>query len=355
MMINVLFISDGLREGGKERQLFEIIRLIDKKRFRIGVITFNQNQHYSSEIKNLAEYFAFVPKRPTRLEPFILLWKKVKDFNPQIIYVWDSLSALYSILPAKVLKIKFINGSIRDAGIEKGIDYFVKRLLLIKSDLIISNSAAGLQYYGVKGQVIYNLIDINRFRFPAEVKKQFNVAMVASFSDYKDYKTFIDASAILLERGVIDRVFLVGEGKHKEKYMRYVENSIADFKQYFHFTGLIRNVEEILMSCSVGVLCSTSIHGEGVSNSVLEYMAAGLVPIATDVGGSREIITHGLNGFLISEGGKDEIVNIITELKMEKGKMISISKEARNTINQKFSHLENIKKIEKLFSAVYNG
>ena len=48
----------------------------------------------------------------------------------------------------------------------------------------------------------------------------------------------------------------------------------------------------------IGCLSSVS---EGLSNSILEYMAAGLPVVATDAGGTGELIEDGRTGFLVRE------------------------------------------------------
>ena len=55
------------------------------------------------------------------------------------------------------------------------------------------------------------------------------------------------------------------------------------------------NVESIVNTFTIGVLNSASIHGEGISNSITEYMALGKPVIATDCGGNRELVEDGEN------------------------------------------------------------
>jgi len=55
-------------------------------------------------------------------------------------------------------------------------------------------------------------------------------------------------------------------------------------------------VQDILKDIAIGVICSDS---EGLSNSIMEYMAAGLPVVATDVGGNPELVRHGETGFLV--------------------------------------------------------
>ncbi len=348
--MNILFVIDGLHGGGKERQLVEIIKLLSaNNKYIIGVVTFNKNKHYTEFVRKNVYYFKELSKRPTRFEPFFSIWNCFKEFKPDIVHTWDSLSSMYSFLPINFFKIKFIDGSIRDAGIEKGWEKFHKKFFLKRADVVIANSFAGLETYQEKGEVLYNAIDLNRFNQNKNLS-DFNIIMTANFTDYKDHKTFIDASIALVKDNIVNNVYLLGEGPYKEKYMNYINESHSEISNKFHFQGRVRDVEDYLALCSVGVLCSTLEYSEGVSNAVLEYMAAGLVPVVTNIGGSAEIITNKKNGFLIPPKSSDEIIRIVKLIKEQPSVKESIVKEALETVKTKFNDKKNIAFLESLYS-----
>ncbi len=348
-LFKLLYIIDGLRAGGKERQLIEIIKYIPKSYYKLGVITFNKNQHYTELVKNNVEYFIELKKRPTRLEPFFTMWKFFTQFRPDIVHSWDSISSLYSYLPAKFYSAPIINGSIRDAGTDKGWEFYLNKFFLERAQIVIANSLAGLNYYGIKGHVIYNIIDMNRFDSQV-IKNEFNLIMVANFTAFKDHETFISAAIKLLNKKIVDYVFLVGDGPHRIKYLNILKTNHNNIFNRFIFTGVVHNVEDYLSKCQVGVLCSTSKYGEGISNSVLEYMAAGLVPIATNIGGMPEIIDDGSNGFLIDENDSNKIVELVEKVKRDKELFLKITSNAKNTISAKFSYQKNIEKLLTIYA-----
>jgi glycosyltransferase involved in cell wall biosynthesis len=346
--ISILFIIDGLNAGGKERQLVEILKGIDKSRFKLGVVTFNNNQHYTKQVALYADYFRFINKRPTRLEPFFCIWKCYNEFNPDIVHTWDSLSSFYSYIPSKYFRAKILDGSIRDAGIEKGWQKKFKLFFIKRANFVIANSFAGLYAYKVEGSVIYNAIDQDRFLLEKNTH-EINLIMVANFTGYKDHQTFLRAAIQLLKERVIDNVYLLGDGPLREKYIVWLEKEYPTIRQRFIFPGSVLNVEEYLAKCSIGVLCSTIEYAEGLSNSVLEYMAAGLIAIVTNLGGSREIIEHGKNGFLINPGNPDEIVDIVKMVKENTNLADVLRNNALETLKEKFGHTKNIKLLENIY------
>lgn len=340
--MRILFIIEGLHRGGKERQLNEIVKgLSARNDITIGAITFNRNGYYSSSIKARVDYFAELTKRPTRLEPFFTIWRHIARFKPDIIHTWDLLSSLYVRLPATIYRIPLIDGSVRDAGTDKGAEYLLKRFLLKRSTGVIGNSQAGLRYYRVKGKVVYNAIDTGRF-IPNRCFGECNLVMVANFTDYKDHATFIKASLSLLRKGIANRIFLAGDGPHRHRYQNDIENNHPDMANRFRFLGKVENVEQYLSQCRYGILCSTPQYSEGISNSILEYMAAGLIPIATNLGGTSEIIEDTVNGFLIKPGDSKHIADIIEMLESDNKKREKIVRAAKRTIETKFSYRQNI-------------
>jgi glycosyltransferase involved in cell wall biosynthesis len=181
--------------------------------------------------------------------------------------------------------------------------------LLRLSDARVANSRAGLRSRGFGenkngNYIIYNGFDMGRCdkahgagngRPELSWKGKKAVVMVAEFSDYKDYPTFIRAAQIVRQVRQ-DVVFVaVGGGKNLET-CRAAAASIGDGIQ---FLGERKDIESIINSARLGILCTRT---EGISNSVMEYMAAGKPVVVTDGGGSCEIVADGENGFLVPQG-----------------------------------------------------
>jgi glycosyltransferase involved in cell wall biosynthesis len=346
-----LLVSGGLSSGGKESQLIEVVKNLDKAKFECGIITFGINQHYSKQAKQLTSYYREIKKKPTRFEPLFTIWDCFREFKPEVVHVWDSLSSFYVWLPCKIHKIPMIDGSIRDAGVDKGFYFYFKRFFLKKAKIVISNSIAGLNAYRVEGHVIYNIINLSRFH-PQLNENEFNMAMTANFTIYKDHETFLKAAVDLIQNKIVDQVYLFGDGPYRQKYTKWIYSNYSEIFNRFHFPGNIPNIEQHLCRCQIGVLCSTLKYSEGLSNSVLEYMAAGLVTITTNLGGSSEIIQDGVNGFLIQPMDDRRIVELVKLLKSNFKLRKTIIGRAKKTIEEKFSFQKNLKLLTQLYESV---
>ena len=74
------------------------------------------------------------------------------------------------------------------------------------------------------------------------------------------------------------------------------------------FTGNRSDVPQLLALMDVFVLPSKN---EGISNTILEAMATGLPVIATRVGGNPELVTDGVNGFLMDVGDDRKLADLL--------------------------------------------
>ena len=64
---------------------------------------------------------------------------------------------------------------------------------------------------------------------------------------------------------------------------------------------MIPQIESVVQIFDVGVLSTnTKVHGEGVSNAIMEYMALGKPVVATNGGGTPEILLDGETGYLVA-------------------------------------------------------
>jgi glycosyltransferase involved in cell wall biosynthesis len=346
--LKILFITDGLGNGGKERQLVEILKLLNSETFNKYLLTFNSNQHYTETAKSLSDAFYYIDKSKSKLDPFFYTFEIFEKLKPDIIHVFDLLSVIYSYFPSSLYKKRIINATIQDTQADIGFEKALKKYFLVRSGMIIANSTTGLKTYGVKGEVLYNIVDCSRFKRRKE-SGEFSAVMVANFTKYKDYQSYLTLVRYLLEKSVIDKAYAVGDGVFQMHHQEIVNNYAPEIRNKIIFTGKIDNIEEFLCDKNIGILFSTEKYGEGISNSVLEYMGAGLIPIVSDIGASREIIINGENGYLVNKYDIENIYSIITELKTDKNMYSNIQKNALKTVEVKFDVKSNISILEKYY------
>ncbi len=353
--MKILFFIESLSSGGKERRLVELIKGLKKyPDIECELVLTRKDIHYK-DIFSTGVKIHFFLRKYLKKDPrlFFLFYKICKRYNPDIIHVWGNMVAIY-VIPAKVLlKIPMINNQITNAqdNVNKGI--LSHKLTFNFSDLIISNSIAGLKTYSApekKSVVVYNGFDFSRLvnlenkenvrtRFKINTVKV--VGMVANFTDKKDYNTYIIASKQIAKKRQNVTFLAVGNGVNFEHF----KNKINNYDK-IKLIGSQKRIESIINTFDI---CVLSTYTESCSNSIMEYMALGKPVIATDGGGTKELIIDGKTGYLVKVREPEELAEKIELLLDNKEMAINMGKAGKKRIEKEFSLNKMIKSYYKLF------
>ena len=125
-----------------------------------------------------------------------------------------------------------------------------------------------------------------------------------NFNKFKDQTTLIKAMPEILDEFPEAKLILVGRDRGTLNYNRSVVEKLGLAKSVIFITNT-SHPEPFIAGSDAWVLLSP--FGEGFSNVIIEYMALVKPVLATDCGGNREIIKHGVNGYLLQDGNTTEI------------------------------------------------
>jgi len=304
-MIRVFFLIRSLEIGGAERQLVEIARGLDKKKFALTVVTFYDGGAFAPEMAAIegVRLVSLGKKGRWDLFPFLRnLWTAVRDTRPDILFgdmsPANELAWLFGRAEgAKVvwaLQSSYVNFS--DYDWLPGFLYRLGALLSGRADLIIANSDSGRRYHEQSGYrsdrmiVIHNGIDTAAYRpKPAEgarVRAQWSIekgqrliGLVARLDPIKDHPNFLRAAAILSRERPDARFVCVGDGA--EAYARELRELGVSLGVQVVWAGARSDMPGVYSALDLSC-CSSS--GEGFPNAVAEAMACGVPCVATDVG-----------------------------------------------------------------------
>jgi len=362
--MKILFLIDSLHTGGKERRLVDLIKMLSGcKDIEIELILFSLDIYYTKIFDVNIKVHYIIRKFKKDPAVFLKIYKICKIFNPDIIHSFHSMSSIYAFPIAKLLKIKFINAMITDAP--RTIKILSESWIRAKfsfpfSDIILSNSNAGLMSYkvsGKKGYCIHNGFDFSRIediKNKSIVRKEFGinnepvVGMVASFSDKKDYDTFILAAAKILKKRKNTIFLAVGDGKNFIK----CKNLAGENRNRIKFLGERKDIEDIVNICDI---CVLSTYTEGISNSVMEYMALGKPVIVSDGGGTKELVINGRTGFLNPPRNIDKLVEKIEYLLENPDIASNIGKAGKQRLFEHFSLEKMVNNTLNLYNSLLNN
>jgi glycosyltransferase involved in cell wall biosynthesis len=148
--------------------------------------------------------------------------------------------------------------------------------------------------------VLPNAVDTARFdarRAARAPGAPFTAVFVGRLVPEKGLDTLLSAWASAFAGRKDVRLRLVGGGRLEEQ-LREQARALGIASQ-IEFLGHQDRVEDVLATADIGVLPSTI---EGLSNTLLEFMASGLPTIASQVSGSEDFVVTGQNGWLFPVG-----------------------------------------------------
>jgi glycosyltransferase involved in cell wall biosynthesis/peptidoglycan/xylan/chitin deacetylase (PgdA/CDA1 family) len=345
--MKILFFIDVLTSGGKERRLTELMKGLRKRPdFEFSLALMSSEISYC-EVHDLNIPIHYLIRKTKKdLSVFRMLYMLAKSYKPDVIHCWGSMTAVYSVPVCKLLNIKMVNGLITDAPRRQNLlnkHWFRAKLTFPFSDVIVANSKAGLVAYRApqkKSHYIHNgfnfsrtwkISDKNAFLNRFEITTPFIVGMVANFSSNKDYATFFSAAQMLLQfrKDITFIAIGINTDSHEARKHILPENS-----SYFRLLGRQTGVESFINAMDVCVLATFT---EGISNSILEYMALGKPVIATSGGGTNEIVVDTETGFLVEKENPGDLVKKIDLLLNDEDLRVRMGQAGHERIETMFS------------------
>ncbi|HEY6447981.1 MAG TPA: glycosyltransferase [Acidobacteriaceae bacterium] len=335
--LKVLFLTDGMEAitaGGTERQLLQFVALA-KGSGAIPQICILRDTAWLTEALAGCPVRHYAIGRVRSLAGMkqiadIVRWMRREKFDVLQTVLTDA--SLLGPLMGKMAGIPVMVGTRRNLALFAQPPSRAERLLLRLSDRLFDDVQANSEAVAEhvvrweriprrKISVIYNGIDTERLRviraMGASVRRHLGVneehLLVGNISGLRAVKRldlFLEAAQIAVREHPHLRFVVVGEGDQRSQLEKLIRACGLD--GIVTLAGAQEDVRPWLAAMDIAVLCSDA---EGFSNSVLEYMAAGLPVVATEVGGNREAL--GEAGMVIPPGDAQQLAEAIGALTNE--------------------------------------
>ncbi len=181
-------------------------------------------------------------------------------------------------------------------------------------------------------RVIYNGVELDKFPFsPKQEGQEFSLLYVANLSQVKNHITLLSALCRLKGKIKRFRLFLIGKDKGEEKRLKKFVYDHGLSKNV-EFLGEQRNIPDWISKADVCLQASLS---EGMSNTLLEYMAGGRPIIASDIPSNREVLADA--GVVVNPLDPDEIAGAILTLYSSPEIRRELGLKARKRAEERFS------------------
>lgn len=365
MKPNVLFIIDSFEQGGSERQAMQLLTQLHasgKCRVHLaclqnrGSLRIEADQLGIGEIREYALnsfYDLNFLKQLRRLVEFIKE-NQIDVVHTHCFYtnIFGMTGAFLAGVPARITSKGETDGF--RSPMQKRAERAAFRLShrVIANCLVVQNQLIREGVSPAKIIQHYNGLDLDRLKVESDLRREDALArfglpadrrymsIVANLRNpVKDHPMFLRAAA-RVRAAVPDAGFAIaGEGELMES-LRGLAAELG-IKNDVFFLGRCDNVADLLFASNIGVLSSKA---EGFANAILEYMAAGLPVVATDVGGAREAIAEGETGYLVASGDDEKMAERIIEVLNQPKRARAMGERGKLIAAEKFScdrHLQN--------------
>ncbi len=366
--------------GGTERQVVNLVRMLDRSRFEPAFGCLRRWGHFLSDIERqhipVAEYPISKLYMPGTFRQQFRLAQDMKRDRIQIFHSYNFYANVFSIPAARMAGVPVVIASIRDTGL--GITPAKLRLhnmVCRLADCVLVNAEAvrqwliGLGYRPEKIRVIHNGLDPSAFECPGNtegLRQELGVpqavplvVVLARLVPSKGIESFIEAAAAVNRRFPDARYVIVGDlYSHNSDGTIGIDGSYMESLQHLAtslgigerviFTGFRSDVAALLSQAAVSVLPSLS--GEGLPNALMESMAAGVPVVATRVGGSAEVVGEdGTAGLMVPPRDPRALANAMISILENRELAERLGQAARQRMRERFSLEHMVRQTENLY------
>jgi L-malate glycosyltransferase len=378
--IRLVTFVNGFAMGGTERHVVNLGRVLDRSQFDLHLACFRRWGHFLEEVESCR--FPIWEYRINSLHNHGTLreqWRFIQDLRRhriQIVHTYNFYPNVFALPAAWLAQAPRVIASIRDTGVyQTPMQKRVQRLACRLADCIVVNAEAVRRWLIDEGfprkkiVVIRNGVDLARFQKRADglrLREELGVphaapivAIVSRLHEKKGLDDFLVAAARITARHPETRFLIVGDR------LRVKDGAVVKDDTYSGglvrlaqrlgiadrvvFTGFRLDVPELLQEVAVSVLPSLS---EGLSNFLLESMAARVPVVTTRVGGSPEAVVDGETGILVPASDPERLASAIDSLLSDRDKARRMGQAGRRRMEERFSLEAMARATERLYRSV---
>ena len=345
--VRVSFLIDNLGRAGTETQLLALIRTLDRSRVEPTLVLLDGESEESRQLEptdcpvlrlGVKKLFGRSAARAAGR-----LRRHWRDSRTEIAQIYFLDSAYFGVPVAKLAGVPKI------IRVRNNLGYWTTRKHRLLSrvirpfvDVTLTNSEAGRDALVSRDglsvdrvTVIENGVDVEGFPFPGHRPfsgPSIRVGCVANLRSVKNIDGLMRVAASLLPDFPNLTFEVAGEGEERPALERLHRELMLG--ERFRLLGAVRDIPAFLGGLDVAVLPS---HTEGMSNALLESMAAGRPIVATDVGASAKLLDDGACGVLVPSGRAETLSDGLRKLLTNPALARTLGVAARERVARHYS------------------
>ena len=366
MTVRIALFAPLLGTGGTQRHLQQVVALLDPARFQVEVLTLHPGGEVEDELRagGVSVRSLGVGARLSSartLRAIVTAARALRRGRIDVVHGYQWRPALVGALagrlagvPLRLASKRSLTGDDRQAGRAwRHIARQVDTVIVNADALRVEGEQRGMR---CRWALLQNGVDTEHFRLaPPDPDARAALGLdpqrpvvgtIGRLEDRKGHDQLLRAAGTMLAGGNGRRpqIVIVGDGPLREKLQAQAESlGVADSVR---FAGTVADVRPSLAAMDVFVLPS---HAEGMSNALMEAMAAARPVVATAVGGNTEVVVDGKTGVLIPPADPTAIADAIAALLRDPTRAAGLGAAAREFVTQRFSARARVAELEQLY------
>lgn len=314
--LRIAHVVPQLNMGGLERLQVDFARHIDRSQFDLQFVSLSDRGTLAAEIEHEGWPVTAYRMRPGLRPSYILrLANFFRKSNIDVVHTHNTKALFYAAPAAKLAGVHKIihtrHGQCFNSTRWTVLGFrhacrLVDHVVCVSEDISRLSCQSGVPVNKII--MIPNAIDTSRFAFVGPQSRG-PITMVGRLSPEKNVQLLLKAFAIALREEPQLNLEIVGDGPCRSE-LDALSRQLG-IAQRVLFAGETRVVAPFLRRASMFVLPSLT---EGISLTLLEAMAVGLPTIATNVGGSAEVVVDQSTGVLVSSDNSQELAEAILRM-----------------------------------------
>jgi sugar transferase (PEP-CTERM/EpsH1 system associated) len=308
--LHICHIVLSLEPGGLENGVVNVVSGLDPREFRSSVCCLQRVGAFADRLGAGVAVTGMDLKPGNHPWMAVRIARLLRAWHADIVHTRNAESFFYGVVAARLAGVRAVIHSEHGREFpEKPLRAWLQRRLLRNVDFAFtvsrqlkSDLERELRVPASRFEVLYNGVDVGRFQcqrahdLAPDSSHTPLIASVGRLVPVKNYALLLHAVA-RLANALPCRLLLIGEGPERAALERLAAQ--LGLERRVAFPGHRDDVAQLLAEVDIFVLPSLS---EGLSNTLLEAMAAGLPVVASDVGGNRELIEPERSGLLFPSG-----------------------------------------------------
>ncbi len=360
----IALIIPTLDRSGAEKQFSLLACRLPKDRFDVRVGLLTRSGPYADDLAAAGVPVTVLDKR-SKLDvgAFRRLRAWLKEVQPDIIHTWLFAANAYGRLAAGVApRAKVIVSERCVDSWKSGWQLWLDRRLIRRTDRLVGNSQSVVDFYrelGVPPEklvCIPNGIDcvpspaVDRAAMLKELgwpDDAFVAGYIGRLAIQKRVDDLIFAVETLRQTRPKLKLLILGDGPQRERLERFTRD--VGCEEHAAFLGHRSDAAHWLALMDVFCLASSF---EGMSNSLMEAMAAGKPAIVSDIPPNRELVVQGETGFLAPVGDRVAYMQFLRVLMDDAELCHRLGAAGRERMEQHFSVDQMVRRYAELYERV---